>query len=86
MIAIRTKLAEGGRIIIPATLRQSLNLSVGDEVILHLQENMIYITTPHQALHKLQAKVKSHTDSSGKHISLVNELITMRRSEAENEQ
>jgi hypothetical protein len=44
---------------------------------------MIYITTPDQALHKLQAKVKNYVDTTGEHISLVDELIAMRRLEVD---
>ena len=83
MSAIRTKLGDGGRVIIPATFRQNLHLEAGDDIILHMQENIIYITTPNQALHKLPAKVKNYTDATGEHISLVDELIAMRRLEVD---
>ena len=83
MNPMRTKLGEGGRINIPIAFRQNLHLSVGDDVILHIQEDMIYITTPDQALRKLQEKVKNHIDSTGEHISLVDELIAMRRLEVD---
>jgi bifunctional DNA-binding transcriptional regulator/antitoxin component of YhaV-PrlF toxin-antitoxin module len=83
MSAVRTKLGEGGRVIVPATFRQNLHLEVGDDIILHMQENIIYITTPNQALRKLQTKVKNYTDSTGEQISLVDELIAMRRLEVD---
>lgn len=83
MSAIRTKLGKGGRVIIPATFRQNLHLEAGDDIILHMQENIIHITTPNQALHKLQAKVKNYTNATGEHISLVDELIAMRRLEVD---
>ena len=82
---IRTKLGEGGRIVVPATFRQNLHLVAGDDIILHMQGNIIYITTPNQALHKLQAKVKNYTDTTGEHISLVDDLITLRRLEVDRE-
>ena len=85
MNTIRTKLGEGGRVIIPTVFRQNLHLMAGDDLILHMQENTIYITTPNQALHKLQAKVKNYTDTTGQHISLVDELIAMRRLEVDRE-
>ena len=34
MSAVRTKLGEGGRVIVPATFRQNLHLEVGDDIIL----------------------------------------------------
>ena len=48
-----------------------------------MQENTIHITTPNQALHKLQAKVKNYANAAGEHISLVDELIAMRRLEVD---
>lgn len=50
-----------------------------------MKENVIYITTPNQALAKLQEKVKNYTDSKGKKISLADELIKSRRLEAKYE-
>lgn len=85
MEVIRTKLGDGGRIIIPAIFRQNLHLTPGDDIILHMKEDIIYITTPDQALSKLQAKVKNYTNKLGQDISLVDELIAARRSEAKRE-
>ncbi len=85
MKAIRTKLGDGGRVIIPATFRQNLHLTTGDDLVLHMQEDAIYITTPDQALRKLQAKVRNYTNANGQDISLVDELIAMRRSEVDSE-
>lgn len=82
---VRTKMGEGGRIIIPALFRQALHLEVGDDIILHIENNEIHMTTPEQALLKLQAKVKSYTDKLEKPISLVEDLIATRRAEAEHE-
>jgi len=39
MITELTKLADGNRIVIPAAIRRSLGLRVGDAVILVLQDN-----------------------------------------------
>lgn len=85
MSDIRTKIGEGGRVIIPAVFRQHLHLAVGDDIILHIKDDEIHITTPHQALYKLQAKVRSYTDAGDKPVSLVDELIAMRRAEAAHE-
>ncbi len=85
MQAIRTKLGEGGRMIIPSIFRQNLHLAVGDDIIVHMQDDVIYITTPNHALQKLQAKVKNYTDSMGGSISLVDELIATRRAEVDRE-
>ncbi|AVP88196.1 hypothetical protein phytr_12720 [Candidatus Phycorickettsia trachydisci] len=80
---MRTKLGEGGRVIIPLAFRQNLHLAVGDEVILQMDSNSINITTPYQALQKLQAKVRNNLQSINQNISLVDELVSIRRSEDE---
>jgi len=82
MLDTRTKIGAGGRIIIPSIIREKLHLSVGDEVILHVKEEELYITTPEHALHKIREKVKKY--SKGK-TSLVDELFAMRRTEASHE-
>jgi len=82
---IRTKIGEGGRVIIPSVFRQQLHLNIGDEVILHIKDEEIYMTTPLQALRKLQARVKGYMDTTDKPISLADELIAMRRAETEEE-
>ena len=82
---VRTKMGDGGRVIIPAIFRQILHLEAGDDIILHFEDNEIHITTPEQALIKLQTKVKNYLDKSDKPVSLVDELIAMRRAEAKND-
>ncbi|QQV75703.1 hypothetical protein H6P87_01267 [Rickettsia tillamookensis] len=47
----------------------------------HKKESMIYITTPNQALAKLQTKVQDYIDTTGEKISLVDELIKLRRAD-----
>lgn len=85
MKAVRTKLGKGGRVIIPTAFRQNLHLETGDDIILHMEDNLIYLTTAEQALRTLQNKVKNYIDTTGQNISLTDELITMRRNEAKYE-
>ncbi len=82
---VRTKIGGGGRVIIPVIFRKILRLKAGDDIILHFEDNEIHITTPEQTLIKLQAKVKSYLDKADKPVSLVDELIAMRRAEAKDE-
>ena len=84
MNPVRAKLGENGRVIIPASFRQKLHWSSGDNIILHINNNEISITTPKEALSKLQMKVKTQMEKIG-NISLVDELIANRRKEADNE-
>jgi AbrB family looped-hinge helix DNA binding protein len=78
---VRTKIGEGGRVIIPVIFRQELHLKAGDDIILYFENNEIHITTPEQALMKLRAKVENYLNKTGESVSLVDELIAMRRAE-----
>ena len=85
MKAIKTKLGKNVRVIIPTAFRQNLHLQTGDDIIIHMEDNLIYLTTAEQALHRLQKKVKSYMNATGQNFSLVDELISERRKEAEHE-
>ena len=80
MIEIRTKLAEGGRIVIPAEYRQALGLHIGDEVILRLEEGGVRIFTPQQAIKHAQELVSRYVSQDR---SLVDELLAERQAEKE---
>ncbi len=45
---IKIRLAEGGRIVIPAEYREALGIRPGDEVILRLEEGQARILVPKQ--------------------------------------
>ena len=82
---LRTKIGEGGRLIIPAHFRRHLHLDVGDEVILHIKGEDLLITTAQQSLAKLQAKIKAYMDKTDTPFSLVDHLIKTRRAEVQAE-
>ena len=78
----RIKLGENGRFYIPSQIRQQLQLDTGDEIILHVEDESMYISTPYQALKKLQDKVKYFMDNTNQPFSLTDQLIADRRAEA----
>jgi AbrB family looped-hinge helix DNA binding protein len=78
MNEVRTKLAEGGRIVIPAEYRQALDLHVGDEVIIRLEEGTLRIFTPGQAIKYAQELLRPYLPEGR---SLSDELIAERRLE-----
>ncbi len=75
---VRTKIGEGGRIVIPAEYRQALGLQVGDEVILRLEGRELRIFTLNQAIKRAQELVSR---SIPEERSLADELIAERRRE-----
>jgi AbrB family looped-hinge helix DNA binding protein len=72
MQSIRTKLGEGGRIIIPAQIRHELNIAVGNDIILHIQGDIIYILplTNHSVNYKRRYKNTLKANSNSTEISL----------------
>jgi len=76
MIDVRTKLTEGGRIVIPVEYRQALGLHVGDEVILRLEDGEVRIFTPQQAIKHAQELVRHYIPEDR---SLSDELLIERR-------
>ncbi len=79
MSAISTKIAEGGRLVIPAEHRRALGLEIGDEVILRVEGGELRILTRTEAIKRAQEKVRRHVKGSR---SLVDELSAERRAEA----
>ena len=82
MSDVSTRIAAGGRIVIPVDFRRELGVDIGDEVILRLVEGEVHILTRSQAIRKAQALVRK-TIPAGR--SLVKELLQERRKEAKRE-
>lgn len=80
MIHIKTKLTEGGRIVIPAEVRQALGLQVGDDVILQLEGEELRIFSIRQAIKRAQRLVNQYIPRDR---SLADELVAERRKENE---
>ena len=82
MISIKTKMGEGGRVVVPAKYRKALDLKPGDDVILVLEDGEVRITTVKQAIRRAQQIVRRYVPEDR---DLVSELIKERREEAERE-
>lgn len=82
MARVMTKIGEGGRVVIPAEYRKALEMEVGDIVLLLLEEGVIRILTPHEAIRRAQSAVRAYIPE-GSHLS--DELIADRRREARSE-
>ena len=78
MLNTRAKVAEGGRIVIPAEYRQAMGLHIGDEVILQLEGEELCILSINQAIKRAQELVSRYIPQDR---SLADELIAERRSE-----
>lgn len=82
MSNVTTRIAAGGRIVIPANFRRELGVDVGDEVILRLTGGEVRILTRSQAIREAQALVRNCVPAGR---SLVKELLQERRKEAKRE-
>ena len=83
MITEVTKLTDGNRVVIPAAIRRSLGLKVGDTVTLVLQnKGEVRLLTQAEAVRQAQALVRQQVSESR---SLVEELLAERREEASRE-
>ncbi len=78
----RLRVNENGRVVIPASFRKALGISVGDEVVLRIEDDELRITTLKRRLERAQRLVRQHVKPS---TSLANELIAERREAARNE-
>ena len=76
---MKTKIREGGRLVIPATYRKALGLKAGDEVLLTLEDGEIRIVSRRQAIIRAQTLLRRYVPKAR---SLSEELIKERREEA----
>ncbi|MGA9520668.1 MAG: AbrB/MazE/SpoVT family DNA-binding domain-containing protein [Myxococcaceae bacterium] len=79
MADYKVRISPGGRIVIPAEVREALGVQEGDSLILRLENDEVRLLTPKQAIKRAQALVRRY---SKKGRSLSEELLEERRDEA----
>ncbi len=79
---IRTKVTQGGRIVIPAEIRKQLGIEIGEDVNLRVENDTLHVLSRKSALRRIQKAVREAVPEG---VSLVDELIAERRKEFENE-
>jgi AbrB family looped-hinge helix DNA binding protein len=80
----RVRIAPGGRVVIPAEFRKALGVTVGDQMIIELEDDELRLRSRQAAIKKVQAMVRKHLPDDGR--SLADELIAERREEAAREE
>jgi len=73
------KMGEGGRLIIPASYRKALNLHIGDELVLRLEDGELRLYRQSNALKNLRSIAKSKS----KHKNHTNKFIAFRKKDSE---
>lgn len=81
---IKMKMSEGGRVVIPAEIRQALGLKEGDPVLFELRDGEAVITTRRAQLERAR-KLFQQWCPREEGRSLVDEFIAERRAEAARE-
>ena len=79
------RLAAGGRIVIPAPIRNAMRLEEGDLLNLDLQDGSLKITSRREALRRAQELVRS-LPGYDPNKSMADELLAERRAEARREE
>lgn len=79
---IRTRINENGRIVIPASIRQALNIHPGEELILGIEGDELHIATLKSRIERAQRRIRQHVKPGR---SLADELIAERRETARHE-
>jgi AbrB family looped-hinge helix DNA binding protein len=75
---ISMKMSDGGRVVIPAEIRNSMGLKEGDTILWELRGGEAVLTTRLAQMREAQAMVRQYVPAN---ISLADELITDRRAE-----
>lgn len=77
--SVKTKVTEGGRIVIPAKMREAMGMKVGTSVTLTVRDGALRITTRDEAFRRIDEMMKDHIKPGR---SVIDELIKERRDEA----
>lgn len=78
----RVQIGAAGRIVIPAEVRNAMNVNDGDTLSARVEDGVLILMSPETAIRKAQELVRRHIPEG---ISLVDELIAERRAEAARE-
>ena len=79
MATFRSKVTEGGRVVIPAEIRRQLGFQPGSEVVLSIADGELRIRSLHRAIERARELVRRHV---GEDTSLAGELISERHEES----
>ena len=79
---LRLTLGPGGRVVIPAALREAMEVEEGDAILAWVEEGELHLLSPRVGARQAQAMLSGLVPEG---VSLADELIADRRREAEAE-
>ncbi len=75
-------MSQGGRVVIPAELREQLQFKQGDQLLMEIKDGVLMVTSKAQRIRQVQAEFQcSLPNLQGR--SLVDEFLAERREEVE---
>jgi AbrB family looped-hinge helix DNA binding protein len=78
-LSATVRLGPGGRVVIPADMRESMGLAQGDEMVAHLENGRLTLVTANETVRQLQEAMALLVPEG---VSLAGDLIADRRREA----
>ncbi|MDP3516008.1 MAG: AbrB/MazE/SpoVT family DNA-binding domain-containing protein [Pseudohongiella sp.] len=81
---LSTRLSQGGRVVIPAELREQMNLKQGDELVMEVKNGALILTSKQQRIAQIRDEIRAGL-SLAEGRSLADELISERQAEAAKE-
>ena len=84
MLAV--KMSEGGRVVIPAELREQLQFKQGDQLLMEVKNGALVVTSKAQRIAQMRDEIRAAMPPVEAGRSLADELITERRAEAAKEE
>jgi AbrB family looped-hinge helix DNA binding protein len=82
MNEMRAKIGQNGRVVIPASVRKSMGLRIGEDVLLRFDGEQLHILSQEASVRRAQALVRHYIPANR---SLVDELLAERRADAAGE-
>ncbi|MFZ4747985.1 MAG: AbrB/MazE/SpoVT family DNA-binding domain-containing protein [Sphingomonas sp.] len=82
MTLAKSKVVSGGRVQLPAAMRNAVGLADGDTVVLELVDGEIHLRSQKAMLARVRARLRPYLEEG---TSVVDELIAERRAEAARE-
>jgi AbrB family looped-hinge helix DNA binding protein len=77
----RVKLGDGGRFVIPAAMREAMDVKPGDNLVMHVEDGELRVRGHREVIRRIQEQVAKLRPG----VSMVDELIADRRAEAAKE-
>ncbi len=74
----KLKIGPGGRVVVPAAMREALGVNEGDALMATLENGELRLVSLAESVRRAQAIVRSHVPAG---VSLVDELLNDRRQE-----